>query len=56
LILRATEWEGNLACLDGESLALDFFDLRDLSSLMPTDIPVLERFQEYKRSGKFQLF
>ncbi|WP_375494626.1 hypothetical protein [uncultured Nostoc sp.] len=56
LILRAVEWEGNLACLDGESLALEFFDLADLPTLMPNDYPVLEKFQEYKKSGKFLLF
>lgn len=56
LILHAVEWEGSLACLDGESLALNFFDLKHLPELMPNDRPVLERFQEYKRSGKFQLF
>lgn len=56
LILRAVEWEGNLACLDGESLALEFFDLAELPALMPNDHPVLEKFQEYKKSGKFLLF
>lgn len=56
LILRAVEWSGNLACLDGESLALGFFDLADLPTLMPNDRPVLEKFQKYKKSGEFQLF
>ncbi|MEH2264859.1 NUDIX hydrolase [Nostoc sp.] len=56
LILRAVEWSGSLACLDGESLALEFFDFADLPTLMPNDRPVLEKFQEYKKSGKFQLF
>jgi 8-oxo-dGTP pyrophosphatase MutT (NUDIX family) len=56
LILHAVEWEGSLACLDGESLELKFFDLKQLPELMPNDCPVLEKFQEYKRSGKFQLF
>ncbi|MEH2349826.1 MAG: hypothetical protein V7K55_17865 [Nostoc sp.] len=46
----------SLACLDGESLALEFFDLADLPTLMPNDCPVLEKFQEYKKSGEFQLF
>ncbi|MBE9017860.1 hypothetical protein IQ272_17260 [Chroococcidiopsidales cyanobacterium LEGE 13417] len=56
LILHATEWEGSLACLDGESLALDFFDLKHLPPLMLTDMPVLKKIQEYKHSGNFQLF
>jgi len=56
LILRAVEWSGSLACLDGESLALEFFDLADLPTLMPNDRPVLEKFQEYKKSGKFLMF
>lgn len=56
LILQAVEWEGSLVCLDGESLALNFFDLMYLPALMPNDRLVLEKFQEYKRSGKFQLF
>ncbi|WP_445633283.1 NUDIX domain-containing protein [Nostoc sp. DSM 114161] len=56
LILRAVEWEGSLACLDGESLALEFFDLADLPTLMPNDRPVLKKFQEYKKNGEFLLF
>ncbi|MBE9000668.1 NUDIX domain-containing protein [Nostoc sp. LEGE 12447] len=56
LILRAVEWSGSLACLDGESLALEFFDLADLPTLMPNDRPVLEKFQEYKKSGEFLMF
>ncbi|MDV2994397.1 MAG: hypothetical protein N4J56_004051 [Chroococcidiopsis sp. SAG 2025] len=56
LILHATDWKGKLACLDGESLALDFFDLKHLPALMSNDIPVLEKTQEYKCSGKFQMF
>jgi 8-oxo-dGTP pyrophosphatase MutT (NUDIX family) len=56
LILRAVEWEGNLACVDGESLALEFFDLADLPRLMPNDRPVLKNFQEYKKTGEFLLF
>lgn len=56
LILHATEWEGKLACLDEESLALDFFELKHLPSLVSTDISGLEKFQEYKCSGKFQMF
>ncbi|WP_392531666.1 NUDIX hydrolase [Nostoc sp. C117] len=57
LIFLAIEWEGSLACLDGESLALKFFDLADLPRLlMPNDDPVLEKFQEYKKSGEFLLF
>ncbi|MEH2144207.1 NUDIX hydrolase [Nostoc sp.] len=56
LILRAVEWEGSLACLDGESLALEFFDLADLPTLTSNDRPILEKFQEYKKNGEFQLF
>ncbi|WP_373528163.1 hypothetical protein, partial [Nostoc sp.] len=56
LILRAVEWEGSLACLDGESLALEFFDLADLPILMPNDRPVLDKFQEYKKSSEFMMF
>ncbi len=56
LILRAVEWEGNLACVDGESLALEFFDLADLPRLMPNDRPVLKNFQGYKKTGEFLLF
>ncbi|QLE48510.1 NUDIX domain-containing protein [Nostoc sp. C057] len=56
LILRSVEWEGSLACLDGESLALEFFDLADLPTLMPNDRSVLEKFQEYQKSGKFLMF
>ncbi|MEH2421136.1 MAG: NUDIX domain-containing protein [Nostoc sp.] len=56
LILRSVEWEGSLACLDGESLALEFFDLADLPALTSNDRPVVEKFQEYKKSGEFQLF
>ncbi|MEH2466648.1 hypothetical protein [Nostoc sp.] len=41
---------------DGESLALKFLNLADLPKLMPNDRPVLEKFQEYKKSGEFQLF
>jgi hypothetical protein len=54
--LRVVEWEGNLACVDGESLALEFFDLADLPRLMPNDRPVLKNFQEYKKTGEFLLF
>ncbi|MEH2207407.1 MAG: NUDIX domain-containing protein [Nostoc sp.] len=56
LILRSVEWEGSLTCLDGESLALEFFDLADLPALTSNDRHVLEKFQEYKKSGEFQLF
>lgn len=55
LILHITEWSGSLQT-SSESTELEFFELDRLPEMRQNIRLTIDKFLEYQRSGKFQLF
>lgn len=56
LILYATEWDGELSDSDTETSELRFFDLSELPQMPENERRTVEKYLEWKRTGKFQLY
>ena len=56
LILHATEWSGTLSDLDIETKELQFFDVSELPQMPENEKRTVEKYLEWKRTGKFQLY
>lgn len=55
LILHVTQWSGRLQT-STESTALKFFEVANLAEMRRNIRTTIDKFLEYQRSGKFQLF
>ena len=55
LILHITQWSGSLQ-MSIESTSLKFFDVNNLPMMRKNIRLTVDRFLEYQKSGKFQLF
>ena len=55
LILLITKWSGNLQA-SNESTSLKFFELESLPKMRQNIRLTIDKFLEYQKSGKFQLF
>ncbi|MEW6497230.1 MAG: NUDIX domain-containing protein [Cyanobacteriota bacterium] len=55
LILHITRWSGNLRN-SSESTSVKFFDIDDLPEMRHNIRITIDKFLEYRKSGKFQLF
>jgi ADP-ribose pyrophosphatase YjhB (NUDIX family) len=55
MVWHVTEWEGTLKAADEEATELRFFDPTHLPDMLPNHRRSIEKFLEYKRTGKFQL-
>jgi ADP-ribose pyrophosphatase YjhB (NUDIX family) len=55
LILYITQWSGSLHT-SSESTSLEFFEIDSLPEMRQNIRLTIDRFLEYQRSGKFQLF
>ena len=55
LILHITQWSGRLQT-STESTSLKFFEVADLPEMRRNICTTIDKFLEYQRSGKFQLF
>lgn len=56
LILYATQWDGALSDADSETSELRFFDLSELPQLPENERRTVEKYLEWKQTGKFQLY
>jgi ADP-ribose pyrophosphatase YjhB (NUDIX family) len=56
LLFHAVQWSGELRPMDAETVALAFFDPRDLPAMEPCQRRTVEKFLAYKRTGEFQLY
>ena len=56
LILYTQEWDGELNDLDAETIELGFFDPLNLPEMPENERRTVEKYLEWKRSGKFQLY
>lgn len=56
LILYATDWDGELSDSDVETSELRFFDLSELPEMPENEKRTVEKYLEWKRTGKFQLY
>lgn len=55
LILYVSQWSGKLR-ISSESTSLKFFDPKNLPQMRHNVCLTVEKFLEYQKSGKFQLF
>ena len=55
LILHITRWSGSLQ-ISTESTSLQFFEIDKLPEMRRNIRTTIDKFLEYQRSGKFQLF
>ncbi|NJK49060.1 NUDIX domain-containing protein [Candidatus Gracilibacteria bacterium] len=55
LILHITQWSGSLRT-STESTSLEFFEINNLPEMRQNIRITIDKFLEYQRSGKFQLF
>jgi 8-oxo-dGTP pyrophosphatase MutT (NUDIX family) len=55
LILHITQWSGSLRT-STESTSLEFFEINNLPEMQQNIRITIDKFLEYQRSGKFQLF
>lgn len=55
LILHITQWSGSLQT-STESTSLKFFEVANLPEMRRNIRTTIDKFLEYQRSGKFQLF
>ena len=56
LILYAAEWDGELSDSDIETDELRFFDLPDIPEIPENEQRTVDKYLEWKRTGKFQLY
>lgn len=56
LILYATEWDGELNDSDAETSELSFFDLLKLPEMPENEKRTVDKYLEWKGTGKFQLY
>ena len=56
LILYATEWNNMPKNFDAETTELQFFDLSDLPEMPENERRTVEKYFEWKKTGKFQLY
>lgn len=56
LILYSTKWKGTLSDLSDETSELKFFDLDDLPSMPENEQRTVEKYLDWKKTGKFQLY
>jgi ADP-ribose pyrophosphatase YjhB (NUDIX family) len=56
LILYAQEWDGELNDSDPETKELGFFDPHALPEMPENERRTVEKYMEWKRNGKFQLY
>ncbi len=56
LILYATEWDGELSDADIETDELRFFDMSEIPEMPENEKRTVEKYLEWKRTGKFQLY
>lgn len=56
LILYATEWDDSSNGFDGETTEIRFFNPTDLPEMPENKRRTVEKYLEWKRTGKFQLY
>jgi len=56
LILHSTDWVGELNSSDRETEELRFFNLSELPQMPENEKRTVEKYLEWKKSGKFQLY
>lgn len=56
LVLYVNHWSGEMKIGATEILAAEFFDPQQLPEMLPNERRSVEKFLEYKRTGKFQVY
>jgi len=56
LVLYAAKWQGELRVESTEILSAEFFDPEHLPEILPNERRTVEKYLEFKRTGKFQVY
>jgi 8-oxo-dGTP pyrophosphatase MutT (NUDIX family) len=56
LVLYATQWQGELKIESKEILSAEFFDPKHPPEMLPNERRSVEKYLEFKRTGKFQVY